>query len=27
MDIGHSEIVDHNDPPFIRMLHGIKVHD
>lgn len=27
MDIGHSEIVDHNDPAFIRMLHGIKVHD
>ena len=27
MDIGHSEIVDHNVPAFIRMLHGIKVHD
>ena len=27
LDIGHSEIVDHNDPAFIRMLHGIKVHD
>lgn len=27
MDIGHSKIVDHNDPAFIRMLHGIKVHD
>lgn len=27
LDIGHSGIVDHNDPAFIRMLHGIKVHD
>ena len=27
LDIGHSEIVDHNDPRFVRMLHGMKIHD
>ena len=27
LDIGHSEIVDHYDPAFVRMLHGMKIHD
>lgn len=27
LDIGHSEIVDHLDPKFVKMLHGLKVHD
>ena len=27
LDLGHSEIVDHNDPAFIRMLHNLKVHE
>jgi diketogulonate reductase-like aldo/keto reductase len=27
MDIGHSEIVDHSDPAFVKMLHGYKIHD
>ena len=27
LDLGHSEIVDHNDPAFIRMLHSLKVHE
>ena len=27
LDIGHSEIVDHSDPGFVRMLHSMKVHD
>ena len=27
LDLGHSEIVDHNDPAFIRMLHDLKVHE
>ena len=27
LDIGHSEIVDHSDPSFVRMLHSMKVHD
>lgn len=27
LDIGHSEIVDHNDPAFVKMLHGMKIHD
>ena len=27
MDLGHSEIVNHFAPEFVRMLHGLKVHD
>jgi 2,5-diketo-D-gluconate reductase A len=27
LDIGHSEIVDHNNPDFVKMLHQLKVHD
>ena len=27
LDLGHSEIVDHDDPNFIRMLHYFKIHD
>lgn len=27
LDIGHSEIVNHFDPKFVQMLHGLKVHD
>ena len=27
LDIGHSEIVDHTDPKFVKMLHELKVHD
>lgn len=27
LDIGHSEIVDHTDPAFIRMLSGMKIHN
>lgn len=27
LDLGHSEIVDHGDPQFVRMLHGMKIHD
>jgi diketogulonate reductase-like aldo/keto reductase len=27
MDIDHSEIVDHSDPAFVKMLHGLKLHD
>ena len=27
LDIGHSEIVDHSDPQFVKMLHSLKVHD
>ena len=27
LDIGHSEIVDHSDPKFIQMLHGLKIHE
>ena len=27
LDIGHSEIVSHDDPAFIKMLHGMKIHD
>lgn len=27
LDVGHSEIVSHDDPGFIRMLHGLKVHE
>lgn len=26
MDIGHSEIVNHSDPKFVKMLHSMKVH-
>lgn len=26
MDIGHSEIVDHSSPAFVKMLHGMKIH-
>lgn len=27
LDIGHSEIVDHFDPKFVKMLHGMKLHE
>ncbi len=27
LDLGHSEIVNHNDPAFIRMLHQMKIHN
>lgn len=27
LDIGHSEIVDHGDPGFVKMLHTMKIHD
>ena len=27
LDLGHSEIVDHSNPEFVKMLHGLKVHD
>lgn len=27
LDIGRSEIVDHSDPGFVKMLHGLKIHD
>ena len=27
LDIGHSEIVNHNDPAFVKMLHELKIHD
>ena len=26
LDLGHSEIVDHSDPGFVKMLHSMKVH-
>lgn len=26
LDIGHSEIVDHSDPGFVRMLHSMRIH-
>ncbi len=26
LDIGHSEIVNHDDPAFVKMLHGMKLH-
>lgn len=26
MDIGHSEIVDHSDPKFVKMLNGMHIH-
>lgn len=27
LDMGHSEIVNHYDPAFVKMLHGMKVHE
>lgn len=27
LDIGHSEIVNHYAPAFVKMLHGMKIHD
>lgn len=27
LDIGHSEIVDHYNPAFVKMLHGMKIHE
>lgn len=27
LDLGHSEIVNHNDPAFIKMIHSLKIHD
>lgn len=27
LDIGHSEIVDHGDPAFVKMLHSMKIHE
>ena len=27
LDLGHSEIVDHSDPQFVRMLHKMNIHD
>ena len=27
LDLGHSEIVDHFDPNFVKMLHTVKLHD
>ncbi len=27
LDIGHSEIVNHYDPAFVKMLHSLKVHE
>lgn len=27
LDIGHSEIVDHGDPGFVKMLHSMKIHE
>ncbi len=26
LDIGHSEIVDHSSPAFVKMIHGLKLH-
>lgn len=26
LDMGHSEIVDHSSPAFVKMLHGLKLH-
>ncbi len=26
LDLGHSEIVDHSDPAFVKMLHNLKIH-
>ena len=27
LDLGHSEIVDHSDPGFVKMLHSMKIHE
>lgn len=27
LDIGHSEIVNHNDPTFVKMIHSLKIHE
>lgn len=27
LDIGHSEIVNHYDPAFVKMLHGMRIHE
>ena len=27
LDVGHSEIVDHTSPDFVKMLHNLKVHE
>lgn len=27
LDLGHSEIVNHDDPKFVQMLHGLRLHD
>lgn len=27
LDIGHSEIVNHSDPNFVKMLHSMKIHE
>ena len=27
LDIGHSEIVNHFDPSFVKMLHSMKIHE
>lgn len=27
MDLGHSEIVDHSNPDFVKMLNGMKIHN
>ena len=27
LEMGHSEIVDHSDPGFVKMLHTMKIHD
>ena len=27
LDLGHSEIVNHSDPAFVKMLHGMKIHE
>lgn len=27
LDLGHSEIVNHYDPAFVKMLHGMKIHE
>lgn len=27
LDLGHSEIVNHYDPAFVKLLHGMKIHE
>ena len=27
LDMGHSEIVNHDDPGFVKLLHGMKIHE